>query len=129
MLCTWAASSHNHFWPLPSSLKVMGKWATYQKRGGSQTFGLLSAPGPSGGDWTIGAPTATTIPVTRVAAIPAPATQMIFRAINNATGLVIAESGTLTGLVTATTYRVQSSWWNAAGRISEYSPATLVITA
>lgn len=111
----------------------MGKWATYQKRGGSNIGGggliMLAAPGPSGGDWTIGAPTTTTIPTTRVAAIPSPATQMIFRAINNATGAVTQESGALNALVTGTTYRVAASWFSAAGRISDYSPATLVTTA
>lgn len=107
----------------------MGKWATYQKRGGSEAYGQLAAPGPSGGDWTIGAPTTTTIPVTRVAPIPSGATGMNFRAISNATGLVIAESGTLTGLTTATTYRVAAAWWNGAQRVSEYSAATLVTTA
>lgn len=107
----------------------MGKWSTYQKRGGAVAFGSVAQPGPSGGDWTIGTPTTTTIPVTRVAALPASATGMNFRAINNTTGLVVAESGTLTALTTGTIYRVAAAWWNGAIRVSEYSAATLVTTA
>jgi hypothetical protein len=109
----------------------MGKWATYQKRGGSDQFGALPAPGPSGGDWTIGAPTTTTIPFTRVAVIPSGATQMLARAINNATGAIAsAFSGSpISSLTTGTTYRVQTAWFNGAVQVSEASPSTLVTTA
>jgi hypothetical protein len=108
----------------------MGKWATYQKRGGSNFFGSIAQPGPSGGDWTIGTPAAGAIPVTRVAAIPSGATQMLWRAINNATGVqAIAFSGSLSGLTPGTTYRIQAAWFNGSQQVSEASPATLVLAA
>lgn len=108
----------------------MGKWATYQKRGGSDAFGALPAPGPSGGDWTIGSPTTTTIPFTRVAVIPGGATQLLARAIKNSDGsLASAFSGTpISSLTTGTQYRVQTAWFNGAVQVSEASPSTLVTT-
>jgi hypothetical protein len=108
----------------------MGKWATYQRRGGSSMFGSLAAPGPSGGDWTIGTVTATTIPTTRVAPVPSGAVSMLFRAINNVTGAVTQPFNTsIAGLTTATAYRVQAAWFNGTQQVSEASPATLVTTA
>lgn len=108
----------------------MGKWATYKRRGGSNFFGTVAAPGVVTTDWSLGAVTATTIGITRNAGIPANATVLFGRAINNTTNLVVAESsGGLSGLVTATTYRVATAWFNGAIRVSDWSPATLVTTA
>lgn len=109
----------------------MGKWATYQKRGGSEAFGSLPQPLGAPTDWTIGAPTTTTIPLTRVAAIPAGATAMLWRAIKNSDGTLGSpfNGSPLSGLTTGTQYRVQAAWFNGAQQVSEASVASLVTTA
>lgn len=107
----------------------MGKWAQYSKRGSALLFG--SIPAPAIADFTIGSPTATTIPVTRVAPIPAGSTAMLWRATNNATGVLAAAytGSPISGLVTATQYRVQAAWFNGSQQVSDSSPAVLVTTA
>lgn len=104
----------------------MGKWATYQRRGGGALFGSIAAPGPAPTDWTAVTGGVGVITVTRVAAIPSPATVMIFRAIDTTTNLVAASSGTLTGLVSGRAYRVQASWFGPLGQLSDWSPQTTV---
>jgi hypothetical protein len=107
----------------------VGKWAQYSKRGSAPLFGNVAAPALA--DFTVGVPTATTIPLTRVAAIPAGSTSMLWRAINNATGVLTApfNPSPLTGLTTATQYRVQAAWFNGSQQVSDPSPTVLVTTA
>jgi hypothetical protein len=107
----------------------MGKFAQYLKRGSASQHGLMS--GPIDADWTVGTPTATTIPLTRVAAIPAGATQMLWRAINAATGALGSpfNGSPLSGLTTATQYKVQAAWFNGSIQVSDASPVKLVTTA
>lgn len=109
---------------------AVGKWAQYQKRGGAVTLGSLAPPAGQPIDWTIGTQTATTIPTTRVAAIPAGATQMLWRAIRNSDGAVVVPfNNSLTGLTTLTAYRVAAAWFNGSGiQVSDASPAAIVTT-
>jgi|KBSMisStaDraftv2_1062788.scaffolds.fasta_scaffold156327_2 hypothetical protein len=101
----------------------MGKWATYQKRGGGAIFGSIAAPGPAPTDFTAVTGGVGVITVTRVAAIPSGATGMNFRAIDTTTNLVAQDfNGTLTGLISARVYKVQAAWFNGALRVSEASP-------
>jgi hypothetical protein len=105
----------------------MGKWATYQKRGGSNMFGSIAAPGPAPTDFTAVTGGVGVITVTRVAPIPGAATQMLFRAIDTTTNLVtVPYNGILTGLVSGRAYRVQAAWWNGSQQVSEASPAISV---
>lgn len=103
----------------------MGKWATYQKRGGAAQFGILAQPTASGVDWTIATGGAGVILVTRLSGLPAPATNLLFRAIDTTTNLVAVNyNSTLTGLVSARVYKVQAAWFGVAGQLSDASPAT-----
>lgn len=110
----------------------MGKWATYQKRGGSNQFGSIAAPGPAPTDFTAVTGGVGVITVTRVAATPSPATGgsqggMFFRAIDNTNNQVTVNgSSTLTGLVSGRQYRVSAAWFGAAGQLSDWSVMTLV---
>lgn len=105
----------------------MGKWATYQKRGGSNFFGSIAAPGPAPTDFTAVTGGVGVITVARVAAIPNGATSMLFRAKDNTTNLVtIAYSSSLTGLVSGRSYNVQAAWFNGPIQVSEGSPAIAV---
>lgn len=107
----------------------MGKWSTYQKRGSAAFFGTM--PAPADADWTVGTPTTTTIPCTRVAAVPGGATQMLWRAINNTTNVLAAafQASPVSGLTTGTQYRVQAAWFNGGVQVSDASPAKLATTA
>jgi hypothetical protein len=106
----------------------MGKWATYQKRGGQAAFGMMAAPGPAPTDWTAVTGGVGVITVTRVAPIPTGATGMNWRAIDTTTNLVTVNwAGSLVGLVSGRPYRVQASWWNAAVMVSDASPSTTVV--
>lgn len=51
----------------------MGKYATYLKRGTSHQFGSMAAP--EAADWTLTSPSAGNYTVTRLIAIPPPATR------------------------------------------------------
>lgn len=105
----------------------MGKWATYQKRGGSGQQGSLAAPGPAPTDWTAVTGAAGVITVTRVAAIPAGATAMLWRAQDTTTNVMTNfGNSTLTGLVSGRAYKVQASWFNGALLVSDWSAATVV---
>jgi hypothetical protein len=105
----------------------MGKWATYQKRGGTSFFGSISAPGPSPGDWTAATGGVGVINVTRFAGLPSGASQMLYRAIDTTTQLVaVPFNQTLTGLVSGRAYKVQSAWFNGGVQVSEASPAVTV---
>jgi hypothetical protein len=112
----------------------MGKWAQYRKRGTNVQQGSLAAP--VAGQFTVGTPTTTTIPVTRVASIPLGADDMVARAIVAATGTIGATQAgaggtnlTLTGLVSATAYRVYVAWFNGVVRVSDWSISTPATTA
>lgn len=118
-----ASSPTNH----PESEVTVGKWASQIKRGSVNSLGSLAAPGPAPVDWTAVTGGVGVITVTRVAAIPAGATQMYFRAVDTTTGAIaINWSLTLTGLVSGRAYRVSAAWWNATNQISEASPYTVV---
>lgn len=112
----------------------MGKFAQYLKRGTARQHGLQAAPLDA--DWSVGVTTATTIPSNRAVAIPGPADQWITRAIQNSTNLVsgVAGSGsgatnTVTGLVTATSYRVQAAWVLQGRVVSDWSNSKPATTA
>lgn len=105
----------------------MGKWATYQKRGGSNAYGSIAAPGPAPTDWTAVTGGVGVITVTRVAALPSPATSMLFRTIDTTTNLQVTLGATATGLVTGRSYRVQAAWFGPMGQLSEFSPQTTVV--
>lgn len=105
----------------------MGKFAQYRKRGSAPQFGSMAAPADA--DWTIGVTTSSTIPTTRVAPIPAGATSMLWRAIVAATGVAGAYTGTLSGLLSATQYKVQAAWFNGAQKVSDDSAVKLATTA
>lgn len=105
----------------------MGKWATYQKRGGADQYGQLAAPGASGGDWSAVTGGVGVITVTRFAALQSPATGMNYRAIDTTTQLVTVNwNGSLTGLVSGRAYKCQAAWFNGAQQLSEASPAVTV---
>ena len=105
----------------------MGKWATYQKRGGSNLFGSVAEPAAAPTDFTAVTGGVGVITVTRVAAIPSGATGMNFRAIDTTTQLVTVNwNGTLTGLVSGRAYKVQAAWFNGAMQVSGASPQTTV---
>lgn len=105
----------------------MGKWATYQKRGGSNLYGSVLAPGAAPTDWTAVTGGVGVITVTRVAAIPSGATQMLWRAIDTTNNLVpLTGNATLTGLVSGRAYKVQASWFNGGTAVSDWSPSTTV---
>lgn len=105
----------------------MGKWATYQKRGGSNMFGTFAAPAAAPTDFTAVTGGVGVITVARVAAVPTGATAMLWRAIDTTTQLVAsAFNGTLTGLVSGRAYKVQAAWFNGAMQVSEASPAITV---
>lgn len=105
----------------------MGKWATYQKRGGSNQYGTLAAPGVSGVDWSATTGGVGVINVTRLAGLATGATGMNYRAIDTTTQLVTVNwNGSLTGLVSGRAYKVQAAWFNGATQLSEASPAVTV---
>lgn len=104
----------------------MGKHAQYLKRSSSKGLGQL--PAPTLADFSIGSPTTTTIPTTRIAAIPPNATNMLWTAINNSTNLGIPATGVLSGLAPLTPYRVLAAWYRGSTQVSDWSPATLVST-
>lgn len=105
----------------------MGKWATYQKRGGSNFFGSLQVPGPAPTSWTAITGGAGVITVTRFDPLPSPATSMLFRAIDTTTGLVTVNwNSTLTGLVSARLYKVQAAWFGPSGQLSDASSSVTV---
>lgn len=105
----------------------MGKWATYQKRGGQAQFGIMAPPGPPPGDWTAVTGAVGVINVTRFVGVPSGATQMLFRAIDQTNQSVPLPGNTvLTGLVSGRAYKVQSSWWNGAIAVSDWSPGIVV---
>jgi hypothetical protein len=100
----------------------VGKWATYQKRGGNSFFGMLTQPGPSGVDWNASTGGVGVITVTRLANLQVPAVALNYRAIDTTTNLVAAQGGTLTGLVSGRAYRCQAAWVTAAAiPISDWS--------
>lgn len=106
---------------------TMGKWASQLKRGSTFALGTMAAPGPAPTDWTAVTGGVGVITVARVAAIPAGAQAMLWRAVDTTTGAIAQNwNGTLTGLVSGRSYRVSASWWNATVQISEASPYTLV---
>lgn len=104
----------------------MGKWSTYQKRGGSGFIGSMAPPGvANGGDWTLGVGAVGAINVTRNASIPTGATAMLWRAKDTTTNLMTATGNTvLNGLVSGRVYAVQAAWWNGAQLMSDWSLAT-----
>jgi len=105
----------------------MGKWATYQKRGGQQAFGTIAAPGPAPTDFTAVTGGFGVITVTRVAGIPAGASGMNFRAIRLLDGTVGQNwNGVLTTLTSGNVYKVQAAWFNGAVQVSDASPVVLV---
>jgi hypothetical protein len=104
----------------------MGKWSTYQRRGGSSLFGTMAAPGPAPTDFTAVTGGVGIITVARVAPIPSGATTMLFRAIDTVTNVPGAFTGTLTGLVSARPYRVQATWFDGARQVSDPSPQITV---
>lgn len=105
----------------------MGKWATYQKRGGSNVFGNVLQPLGAPTDWTAVTGGVGVITVTRLAGIPGGATQMLWRAIDTTTNIVALNgNATLTGLVSGRAYRVQASWWNGTVLVSDWSLPTTV---
>lgn len=104
----------------------MGKWATYQKRGGSNFFGSVATLNPPPTGWTAVTGGVGVITVTRFDAIPAGATGANYRAIDTTTNLVAALSGTLTGLVSGRVYKVQAAWYNGAQQVSEWSQSVNV---
>lgn len=115
----------------PESDDDMGKWATYQKRGGSAAFGSLQAPDAAPAGFTAVTGGVGVITVSRVQSTPSPATGgaqngMFFRAIDttNQTVTVNGQS-TLTGLVSGRTYKVQAAWFGN-GQLSEWSAPILV---
>lgn len=102
----------------------MGKWATYQKRGGSPQFGVMAPPNPPPVGFTALTGGVGVITVTRLDAIPGGATQMLFRAIDSTTNLVAVNyNSTLTGLVSGRVYKVQAAWFNGAIQVSDASVA------
>lgn len=111
---------------------TMGKWAQYQKRGGARITGNMSAP--IAGNFTIGTVTTTTIPVNRVAAIPAPATQAGVLVVHNLSGAVAFENNaagtpiTATGLTSGVTYRVYAAWFANNVRLSDWFLVALQAT-
>lgn len=108
----------------------MGKWSTYRRRGTAPMIGTLTPPTAS--MFTVGTPTATTIPFTFTGTIPVPANAIRLVVMNNATNVnvtspIVTGSSTITGLTTGTTYRVLAQWWiTTAGGASS---AELVFTA
>lgn len=86
-------------------------------------YGSIAQPLPAPTDFTaVTGGAAGIITVARVAPIPSPATQMLWRAIDTTTQLVpIPGASTLTGLVTGRPYKVQASWWGPNGQLSEWS--------
>lgn len=111
----------------------MGKWASYRKRGSAAQHGFLQAP--QIGDWTVGAPTATTLTITRVAAIPGGASSMGILTVNVLTGNFVSLTGptastpfNVTGLTPATAYRLQAAWFSGTLRISDWSAPLLGTT-
>lgn len=108
----------------------MGKWATYQKRGGGSIFGQIAAPGAS--SYSVGTITTTTIPLTRVDPIPTGADSMVAQAWNVATGLPVLSqtvgSGALNGLTTGTQYRFRVAWFRGAVQVSDWSPTAVATT-
>lgn len=112
----------------------MGKHAQYAKRGTARQQGNVAAMGNA--DWSLGAVTATTQVVNLLAAFPPNADRWGVLVVNAATGVVafstfqLATPITATGLVTATTYRVQVAWFQSPGfqRVSDWSPARTFTT-
>lgn len=101
----------------------MGKWATYQKRGGCQQFGTMQPLGAPPTSWSAVTGGAGVITVTRFDPIPSGATGVNYRAIDTTTNLVAVISGSLTGLVSARVYKVQAAWYNGSLPVSDWSPS------
>lgn len=87
----------------------------------------MAAPLAAPTDWTAVTGGVGIITVTRVAAIPTGATQMLWRAQDTTNNTMpLLGNVTLTGLVSARVYKVQASWWNGSTLVSDWSPGTLV---
>lgn len=107
----------------------MGKWSTYRRRGGSNFFGVMAAPGVNGVDWLAETGVAGGILLSRLASIPAGATQMLWRVTDTVTGTVssFAGAGSFDNeLVAGRSYRVQASWFNGSRQVSGPSPADTI---
>lgn len=105
----------------------MGKWATYQRRGGTNFLGIMAAPGPSGTDWSAVTGGVGVITVTRLAGLQAGTTGMNYRAIDTTTQLVTVNwNGSLSGLVSGRAYKVSAAWFNGATIVSDASPPITV---
>lgn len=105
---------------------TVGKWASQAKRGSAAQHGRAARPGDAPGAWTAVTGGVGVITVTRFDPLPAEANALIYRAIDTTTNLNVRESGTLTGLVSGRLYRVDTAWYSAAGRISDYSNPVFV---
>lgn len=111
----------------------MGKWAQYMKRGSAALAGIL--PAPVVGDFTMGTPTTSSVPVTRNTAPPTPATTVYWAALNSITGAVAntgssaSASFSVTGLSSGSTYNLIFSWGNAVNRLSDWGPKYFVTVA
>jgi len=85
---------------------------------------------PVGTDWGFGTATQTTIPVTRLVAVPGGAVTMVAQAFLTSTMVQAgtqpfsaASPVTITGLNANTSYRVRAAWADAAGvPVSDWSP-------
>lgn len=102
----------------------MGKYATYQKRGGSGQYGSLAAPQPAPTDFTLTSTLAGRVESTRLAALAAGATGFNYRVVDSVTGAATVYAATQTGLVTGRVYRGQAAWFNGAIQVSDWSAPT-----
>lgn len=108
----------------------MGKFATYQKRGGSGFMGPLTAPRAA--DFSVGTITTSAIPINRGIGFPGGADGAAVMDVKVSDGTPIVQAPTAatpianSGLTTGTQYRVYVSWYNGTARVSDW---TLVSTS
>lgn len=104
----------------------MGKWATYQKRGGNSFYGAMATLRPAPVGWSAITGGAGAITVTRFDSLPAGATGNNYRTIDQVTQLAVLHGATVTGLVSGRIYKVQAAWFNGTVQVSDWSEPVLV---
>lgn len=113
----------------------MGKWASGRRRGSAPRQGIMAPPFAA--EFSIGTPTATTVPVTRLASYQQPADGWQARAVLASNGTQAGVSPgingvgptSIMGLTTATAYRIEATWYQGTTRISDWGPIGTATTA
>lgn len=103
----------------------MGRWAQRKRTGGTNHYGILTAPDPA--DWTLTSPSAGLLRFSRLIPVPPPGTNWFIR-FRDALDIPWIYSGPwmgtpadITGLPTGHTFHGEISWWSATAQLSPWS--------